>query len=165
MTFFYLLASIITLFRIIYFVMCIVYSVRDVIGSMRSLTNDEYYSKTNIVDQTCQYLEIILGIQQFGSMRELSKIVWSHRQGSQVHTHKLKKQIEKLRFAILTAIGVVSIPMLLFGIVSVKHLSGKITQRAYHKRDNLTYTIASVCQVICAVLLLIAMGLLLNTFR
>ena len=100
--------------RIAYFIMCIVYSLWDANLSSQALSDELYYRKTNIVDQTCQFLEIILGIQQFGSMRELSIIIWNHRGGGQVGQKKLLQKIDDVRFATITASGVAAIPIVLF---------------------------------------------------
>ena len=121
--FFYSLAAIITTARVIYFIMCIDYSLRDCALIDRApLTQEEYARRANIVDQNCQFLEIILGIQQIGSMRELSTMVWSHhRRGGKTPPAKVKSKIDDIRFATVVASGTASLPLAYFNVVVISY--------------------------------------------
>ena len=100
-------------------------------------------------------------------MRELSIIVWSHhKNGVKRSFEKLRSQIDDIRFAIVVASGVVLVPIIYFNVRVIAYYKNEKDDTKYLQELILTYFImASAFQVVCALMLLVALCIILSTFK
>ena len=156
-SFFYALATVITLLRITFFIQCIVYSTYSLINDSHNLNQaKDYFKKTHLNDQVCQFFEIILGIQQIGSMFELSLILQSYRPHQQEPDARIvSKKIRFQRYWIISTSFIVLLAVPLFLFMDQKNSIKTIcTPNSYTTK---AYMVATIGDCVCVLILLVAL--------
>ena len=91
-------------------------------------------------------------------------MVWSHhRRGGKTSPAKVKSKIDDIRFATVVASGTASLPLAYFNVVVISYYQGEVT--GYETLQATMFEVASAFQAVCALMLIVAMLIILRTFR
>ena len=92
-------------------------------------------------------------------MREMSTVVWALRRGVEPDLQRLNVHVNDQRFFVVIASIVVFVPVPLFISGELKDLN------EISRNDKVSYELAAIFMCVCAILLIIALLIVLDTFK